>query len=164
MPFSQPDFSAFDVRHDTVFWVLTKVYDSVTLGAELKASLLPIRILIVDDNPALRRGIRACIENSTDWEICGEAEHGQAAVEMVLQLKPHLVILDLSMPVMNGLDAARRISEIAPETHMILFTMLDCNDLLKATAKAVGIKHVFSKSQGFGDHVLATLRSLLLPA
>lgn len=129
-----------------------------------QVSLLPIRILIVDDSPALRRGIRAYIQSNTDWEICGEAEHGQAAVELVSQLKPHLVILDLSMPVMNGLDAARHISEIAPETHMILFTMLDCIDLLKASAEAVGIKHVFSKSHGFGDPVLDTIRSIFATA
>ena len=136
----------------------------MTLGMAPRDTLLPIRILIVDDSSVVRRGLRACIQNNTDWEICGEAEDGQSAVELVSQLKPHLVILDLSMPVMNGLDAARAISEIAPEIHMIMFTMLDCSDLLKASAEAVGIKHVFSKTHGFGDHVLDKIRSLFVAA
>jgi two-component system, NarL family, nitrate/nitrite response regulator NarL len=125
---------------------------------------LPIRILIVDDSPLVRRGIRGCIQNNTDWEICGEAEDGQTAVELVSQLKPHLVVLDLSMPVMNGLDAASAIAKIAPDTQMIMFTMLDCNDFLKASAEGVGIKHVFSKTHGFGDHVLDKIRSLFVAA
>jgi two-component system nitrate/nitrite response regulator NarL len=125
---------------------------------------LPIRILIVDDSPLVRRGIRGCIQNNTNWEICGEAEDGQTAVELVSQLKPHLVVLDLSMPVMNGLDAASAIAKIAPDTQMIMFTMLDCHDFLKASAEAVGIKHVFSKTNGFGDHVLDKIRSLLVAA
>ena len=112
----------------------------------------------------MRRGIRGCIQNNTDWEICGEADDGQSAVEMVSRLKPDLVILDLSMPIMNGLDAARTISRISPETHMVMFTMLDCNDLLKSSAEAVGIKHIFSKTHGFSDQVLDKIRSLFAAA
>jgi DNA-binding NarL/FixJ family response regulator len=124
---------------------------------------LSIRILIVDDSRILRRAVRICIEERTDWEICGEAPDGRAAVEMAAELRPDLIILDLSLPVMNGLEAARRISQTYPNLPMILFTMLDCNDLVRNTAEAAGIKHVFSKSDGFGTHVLAAIRSLLYP-
>ena len=121
---------------------------------------MPIRILIVDDSVFVRRSIRSCIETNTDWLVCGEADDGQAAIEMVRELKPDLVILDLAMPMMNGLDAARQISAIMPNLPMIMFTMLDCTRLLKATAQAAGIRHVFSKSDGFGDHVLQAIRAL----
>lgn len=72
------------------------------------------KILIVDDNRSVRYYIRRWIEANTPCQVCGEAENGQVAVEMVTQLNPHIVILDFQMPVMNGLDAARQISSIAP--------------------------------------------------
>ena len=81
------------------------------------------KILIVDDNEAVRRAIRSCIEK-TDWEICGEAENGKTAIEMVIDRQPDLVVLDLSMHVMGGLDAARTISAISPNLSMIMFTCI----------------------------------------
>jgi DNA-binding NarL/FixJ family response regulator len=84
---------------------------------------MPLRILIVDDSPPIRNLLRYFIEHSTEWEVCGEAENGLIAVDKVVQLKPDAVILDLSMPVMNGLDAAREISRIAPAVQMVMFTM-----------------------------------------
>ena len=63
---------------------------------------MPTRILVVDDCRAIRHSLRSYIEAQTDWQICGEAENGKAAVEMTQTLSPDVVILDLSMPVMNG--------------------------------------------------------------
>ncbi|MGH9502637.1 MAG: response regulator transcription factor [Terriglobales bacterium] len=120
------------------------------------------RILIVDDSPHIRGAIRVSIEERTGWLVCGEAENGQIAVAMVSTHKPHIVILDLSMPVMNGLDAAREISVIAPGIPMILFTLHHA-DALVQEALGVGIKHVFSKSDGFGDHVFAAMSAMLKP-
>ena len=71
------------------------------------------KILVTDDNPHIRTAIRSAIERRTDWVVY-EAEHGGIAVLMVGTHKPHLVILDLSMPVMNGLDAAKAISRFVP--------------------------------------------------
>jgi len=116
------------------------------------------KILVVDDS----HHIRAAIEKRTDW-IVFEAEHGQIAVIMVGTHKPHLVILDLSMPVMNGLDAAREISKIAPGMPMIMFTMFESGHLVEAALK-VGIKHVFSKSDGLGDHVFTAMMAMLQQA
>jgi DNA-binding NarL/FixJ family response regulator len=117
------------------------------------------KILVVDDNHHIRAAIRAAIEGRTNW-IVYEAEHGKIAVAMVGTHKPHLVILDLSMPVMNGLEAAREISKIAPGLPMIMFTMYESSDAIEAALKA-GVKHVFSKSNGFGDHVFAAMTALL---
>lgn len=124
---------------------------------------MPKKILIVDDSAVLRRSLRSCIERIPDWEVCGEAGDGRLAVEMVKQLQPDVVILDLSMPVMNGLDAAKEISLISPKLPMILFTMLDGDESLRASAQSFGIKHVFSKTQGFSEHVLDAIRELLAP-
>jgi DNA-binding NarL/FixJ family response regulator len=117
------------------------------------------RILIVDDNRSVRYYIRRWIEANTPCQVCGEAENGQVAVEMVTQLNPHIVILDFQMPVMNGLDAARQISSIAPNTAILMFTMHESDQLLRA-AKAVGVKEVISKSDGNADHLLACLRGM----
>jgi len=71
------------------------------------------QILIVDDSPFLRRSIRFSIEQNTDWQVCGEAENGKVAIEKTKELHPDLIILDLAMPVMNGLDAARHLAHCA---------------------------------------------------
>lgn len=110
---------------------------------------------------ACAAAIRSAIEKRTDW-IVYEAEHGKIAVLMVGTHKPHLVILDLSMPVMNGLDAAKEISRISPGMPMIMFT-LHVHDTLHELAHGVGIKHVFSKSDGMGDHVFDAMNAMLPP-
>ena len=92
--------------------------------------------------------------------ICGEAENGKTTIEMVIRLNPDLVALDLSMPVMGGLDAAWGISAVRPDLPIIMFTMHSCDELLKQ-AQEFGIKHVFPKSDGFGPHVLDAMRTLL---
>jgi|SRR5215468_3617258 len=119
------------------------------------------KILIVDDSSVVRRLIRSSIEEHTNWSVCGEAENGKIAVALVGELRPHLVILDLAMPVMNGLDAATEISRIAPGTPMIMFTMHAPNRL-REDAERVGIKYVFSKENGFGNNVLEAMREMLL--
>jgi DNA-binding NarL/FixJ family response regulator len=114
-------------------------------------------ILIVDDNTLVRHLLRSWLEQHPEWEVCGEAENGQLAVESVKQLHPDIVILDLQMPVMNGLEAARQISRIAPRTTMIMFTVYSSEQLLKA-ARANGVKEVVSKSDLLGEHLLTALR------
>src|ERR1700680_4062055 len=94
-------------------------------------SKMPLRILIVDDSPPIRHLLRFFIARNTNWQVCGEAENGLIAIEKVIQLKPDAAILDLSMPVMNGLDAAREISRIAPAVQMVMFTMHTNNQLRK---------------------------------
>lgn len=116
-------------------------------------------ILIVDDNTVLRRLIRSYIEPQGPWRICGEAENGEVAVEKVRQLHPDIVILDFQMPVMDGLEAARRIALIAPATTMVMLTMHNCEELSKV-AWATGIKEVVSKSGDIASHLIASLRNV----
>jgi DNA-binding NarL/FixJ family response regulator len=121
---------------------------------------MAIKILLVDDNAVVRRALRFSIESQTDWEISGEAENGKVAVELVQQSSPDVIILDLSMPVMNGLDAARKIRALAPSAGILLFTLHACPQLVE-DARKVGIDEVLSKSGGLGATVLGAVRSLL---
>ncbi|MCU1300528.1 MAG: DNA-binding response regulator [Candidatus Sulfotelmatobacter sp.] len=115
------------------------------------------RILIVDDNKLIRHLLRSWLEQESEWEICGEAENGKVAVEGVEELRPDIVILDLQMPVMNGLEAARQIRQIAPQTALIMFTVHSSEQLLKE-ARASGIADVVSKCEMLSEHLLTALK------
>jgi DNA-binding NarL/FixJ family response regulator len=117
------------------------------------------RILIVDDSAIIRLFVRQFIEANTAWDVCGEAENGKVAVEKVSQLNPDVVILDLQMPVMAGLEAARQIAHIAPDTAMLMLTMHNSAQL-REEAKAAGVKEVLSKSERVADDLLASLRGI----
>lgn len=121
---------------------------------------MAIKIILVDDNAVVRRALRYSIESQTDWEVAGEAENGKVAVELVQQSSPDVIVLDLSMPVMNGLDAARHIRALAPRSRILLFTLHACPQLVE-DARKVGIDEVLSKSSGLGATVLGAVRSLL---
>ena len=116
-------------------------------------------ILIVDDNTLIRSSLRSWIEGNEDFQVCGEAENGMVAVQKVEEMHPDIVILDLQMPVMDGLEAARKISNIAPATAMVMFTMHPSRELLKA-AQAVGVRDVVSKTDQLSDHLLLALRQI----
>jgi DNA-binding NarL/FixJ family response regulator len=118
------------------------------------------RILIVDDSAAIRQCLRSSIEQQKDLQVCGEAENGESAIARVKELIPDLVILDLQMPVMNGLDAARRIAQIAPQLPMLMFTMYS-SEYLATEARAAGIKDVFSKSTGIPDGLISAIQETL---
>jgi len=117
-----------------------------------------LSVLIVDDSALIRRLLRSAIEENRALYVCGEAENGKAAVEKVIELRPDRVILDLQMPVMNGLEAARQISKLTPGTVMSMYTMHLSEQLLK-DAQAAGIQGVFSKTDGGPNRLLAWLSS-----
>jgi len=119
---------------------------------------MPCKVLIVDDNAEVRRSLRAYLEQNPNVTVCGEAENGEIAIERVNELSPDAVILDWQMPIMNGLDAARHIAQIAPTTTMALFTMHAGNGIHKS-AEAVGIHRVFSKSDQLA-HLVSWLSSV----
>jgi DNA-binding NarL/FixJ family response regulator len=93
--------------------------------------VLSSSILIVDDNPLIRHSLRSWISQDADWIVCGEADNGKAAVEKVKELQPDIVLMDLQMPVMNGLEAGRQIALFAPGTAIVMFTMHSCDQLVK---------------------------------
>lgn len=116
-------------------------------------------ILIVDDNPSIRYLLRVCVESKTGFAVCGEAGHGVEAIEKARELQPDLIILDLSMPVMNGAEAAVVLKRTMPQVKIILFTM-HADNVGKALGAAVGIDLTLSKSDGLlklDEHVKTLL-------
>ena len=94
------------------------------------------RIVIAEDHTILREGLRALLSSSPDFEIVGEAEDGREAVRCVEKLKPNLILTDLSMPRMNGMDAIREIRRRAPETKILVLTVHKTEEYILATLRA----------------------------
>jgi DNA-binding NarL/FixJ family response regulator len=103
-----------------------------------------MRTLIVDDHAAVRRGVRSAIEDCQDVEIVGEASDGEDAVRQTATLAPELIIMDLSMPVLDGLSAAEIIKTYYPETRILMFSMHKLRDLIDI-AKNLGLNGYVSK-------------------
>jgi DNA-binding NarL/FixJ family response regulator len=116
-------------------------------------------ILIADDHDAFRHALCEALKRESDFEVCGEARDGQDAVDQAQHLHPDLVIMDLSMPVMNGLDASRALKKLMPSVPIILFT-LNVYPFLEVEAQAAGIAAVVSKSAGMSG-LIPSARGLL---
>ncbi|HEY8715585.1 MAG TPA: response regulator transcription factor [Candidatus Acidoferrum sp.] len=105
------------------------------------------RILIADDHAMMRKGLRTVIEPHAGWEICGEATTGLEALEQAKLLHPDLVVLDVSMPVLNGLEVAYRIAKTLPDVRILLFTMHNSVQFKKDVSKT-GAHGYVCKSSG----------------
>lgn len=113
-----------------------------------------LRILVADDHDLMRRGLRNMLEGHPGWEICGEAHTGTEAVSKTKELKPQVVILDISMPEMDGLEAARQIRKHAPKTEILVLSMHYSDQLIREILE-VGIRGYVVKSDSDRDLVLA---------
>lgn len=103
------------------------------------------RVLLVDDHEVVRRGLKDMLHD-TGFDVCGEAENGQEGVEQTLRLKPDLVLLDLSMPIMTGLQAATAIRRLSPGTKIIMVSMHDSPQMVKE-AHAAGADAYITKTR-----------------
>jgi len=101
---------------------------------------MPIRILVADDDSTIRKLLKRLLEDHPQWEVCGEAVDGLDAVAKSDELAPDVVILDLGMPRMNGLQAAREISRRNPGSHLILLTVQQLSDQLAEEARDAGFQ------------------------
>lgn len=115
---------------------------------------MAVSILLADDHEVVRQGLRSILKSKPDWEICGEAENGREAVSYTAELKPDIVILDVTMPVMSGLEATQEIAKLALNTRVLIFTMHDSNSLVAAVRKA-GAKGCVLKSRASRDLIRA---------
>jgi len=111
-----------------------------------------VKILVADDHEVMRLGIRNLLEARTNWTVCAEASNGKEAVEKTLECRPDLVILDITMPTMNGLDAARHISASDPQIPIILFSLHLSDDLMN-TFEWATIRGAVSKGEAGRDLV-----------
>jgi DNA-binding NarL/FixJ family response regulator len=112
---------------------------------------MPSRILIVDDHEVVRVGVRTLFANNRSFQICGEAQNGLDAIRMVLELSPDVVILDLTMPGMNGFETAEKILAIAPAIRVVFFSAHQ----IPATADWVGADAFVSKSSNLQELIFA---------
>lgn len=113
-----------------------------------------LRILIADDHEVVRRGIRALLEGHPGWEVCGEAVDGRNAVEKARELSPDLALLDIGMPNLNGLDAARQILKAAPRTRVLILSMHNSDQVVREVLE-VGARGFILKSDAARDLVAA---------
>lgn len=97
---------------------------------------MALRILLVDDHDVVRQGVRLILRRHTDWRICGEAENGAEALEKEKELKPDLIILDISMPDKDGLAVAGELRSRKSAAKVLVFTMYDSKELAAAIQKA----------------------------
>jgi DNA-binding NarL/FixJ family response regulator len=103
-------------------------------------------ILIVDDSAFVRQALREFFKRELDFEVCGQAGNGREAIEKAQQLHPDLIVLDLSMPVMNGLDAAKVLRQIMPKIPLIMYSSF-VDGLTERQATLMGVSEVVSKSE-----------------
>src|SRR6202035_4263339 len=112
------------------------------------------RVLVVDDHAVIRRGVQGILRSFPEWELCGEAENGQEAIKLAETLKPEIIIMDVSMPVLNGLEATRIIHELVPNTRILLLTRHSSTGLVR-TAFRAGARGYVLKSDAEPDLVRA---------
>jgi DNA-binding NarL/FixJ family response regulator len=113
-----------------------------------------LRILIADDHEVARRGIRAVLESHPGWEVCGEAKDGRETVDLAGKLSPDLILLDIGMPNLNGLEAARQILAISPDAAILILTMHDSDHVVREVLRA-GARGFLLKSDAGRDLVAA---------
>jgi DNA-binding NarL/FixJ family response regulator len=105
-----------------------------------------LRVLVVDDHEAVRKGVCAILDSHDGLVVCGEASNGTEAVAKTAALRPELVVMDISMPGMDGISAAREILKLYPETRIIILSMHDSKQLIEG-ARKVGARGYVTKGQ-----------------
>jgi DNA-binding NarL/FixJ family response regulator len=115
------------------------------MGAGVLQEARSVRILVVDDSPSVRRYLRGALEQQGDWRVCDEARNGQEAVDTFQKIRPDVIVLDFQMPQMNGLDAARIINRLSPETPILIVT-LDPSKQLSDEARKAGARGTCAKT------------------
>jgi DNA-binding NarL/FixJ family response regulator len=120
---------------------------------------MPTRILIADDDATIRLLLRRLLEKQPDWEVCGDASNGAEAIERVEELDPDVVVMDLGMPVMTGLQAGPEIAKAHPQLPMLLISVQEVSRQLAWEARKAGYRGAVTKSSG--NEVLKGVEALL---
>jgi DNA-binding NarL/FixJ family response regulator len=120
---------------------------------------MAVNILIADDDASIRRLLRRVIEDHDGWQVAGEAENGKEVLAKIAESHPDLIVMDLAMPQMNGLQAAREVGKIAPHLPMLLLTVQQVSKELVQEARLAGFHGAVSKSTG--SEVVRGIETLL---
>ena len=115
---------------------------------------MPVRILVADDHEVVLQGIRMILQGRPDWQICGEAKNGAEAISMAQQVRPDIIIMDVTMPVTNGLAAAREIASLGIKAPILIFTMHESKGLVDSVI-GVGGRGIVFKSNAVRDLIEA---------
>ena len=115
---------------------------------------MPVKIAIADDHDVVRQGLRTILRARPEWEIVAEAANGREAVDAVRAVQPDILVLDITMPVMSGLDALQEISSLGASTRVLIFTMHDSSSLVRAVSEAGASGYVL-KSNAARDLIKA---------
>ena len=118
---------------------------------------MKLRILLADDHEIVRRGLCALLQNHEGWEVCGEATDGREAVEKAKQLRPDVVILDVGMPNLNGLDATRQLMQYDPNFKVIVLTITDSDQVIREALDA-GARGFVLKSDAARDLIASHVK------
>ncbi len=113
---------------------------------EVACPYMPLRVMIVDDHPAVRRSLRSLVLSRIDWEVCAEATDGRDAIEIAKQLKPDVILLDISMPGMSGIEAAPVIHREVPESDIYIVSQYEVPDMARLATEA-GAQGYIPKSE-----------------
>jgi DNA-binding NarL/FixJ family response regulator len=117
-----------------------------------------LKILVADDHELMRTGVRALIEQEPEWQVCGTATNGQEAVDAARKLKPDVVILDMTMPELDGLEALREIKRALPNTEVVIFSAHHSEEVIGQLFEA-GAKSYIQKSDA-GRHLMTAIKSI----
>jgi DNA-binding NarL/FixJ family response regulator len=151
----------FPSRPEIITTFIYRIHPTLlsSLSCYVFLALMPKRILIVEDEISVRNAVRVFLEHHSSFEVCGEATNGVEAVDKATALQPDLVILDLSMPHMNGIEAASLLRSRLPLVPIVVYTMF--GDVLgKSLAAALGVAAIVSKSDGL-TILVSRIESLL---
>ena len=124
-------------------YLLLQVFDFCRITTQMQDNSR-YRVFIVDDHPVVRDGLKNLIEQEEDLVVCGEAADGAEAIQKYRQLRPDLLVVDVSMPVMNGLDASLEILKLSPQILILLYTSFLTRQLIEAAHQS-GIRGTVSK-------------------
>ncbi len=120
----------------------------------------PFRILVADDHDLMRRGIKTLLESHPGWEVCGEAKTGREAVDKAEELKPDIIILDISMPDLNGVEAARRIRKSSASTEILILSIHYSDQLIREIVDA-GVRGYIVKSDSDRERLTSREREIV---
>lgn len=116
-----------------------------------------VRIMLVDDHEMVRRGVRTVVESHPGWMVCGEAVNGEEAVEMAFKLKPDIIVIDVTMPLLGGIEALKRIKRDMPEAEVIVFTGHSVEDMVHAVFDAGGRSYLLKADAS--EHMVEAIRA-----
>lgn len=120
--------------------------------------MAPLRILVADDHQVVRTGLRTLLESKTGWQVCAEAANGRDAVERAGALQPDVAVLDIGMPLLNGMEATRQIRKVSPGTEILILTMHDSEHMIQGVLDAGA--HGYILKDDADRNLLAAVESL----